>query len=122
MGEKVTVEDVRRLALTLPRSEERLVRDHITFRIGRIVYLSFSPDETVMGFAYPKEERGALVASDPAKFLMALRADERWNWVRVRLAAIDRAEMAELVLDAWRMCVPKKVASQFLDHACWSGR
>ena len=38
----VTAEDVRRLALTLPRTEEKLVRDRVTFRIGRIVYLAIS--------------------------------------------------------------------------------
>jgi hypothetical protein len=38
----------------------------------------------------------------------------RYQWVRVRLAAIDEAEMRELVLDAWRMCVPKRVAAEYL--------
>jgi hypothetical protein len=107
----VTVDDVRRIAAPLPRTEEALVGDRVKFRVGRLVYLSLSPDETVMGFAFPKEERGALVAADPEKFLMPIRSDERYNWVRVRLAAIDRAELGELVLDAWRMCVPKTVAA-----------
>ena len=63
-----------------------------------------------MGFAFPKEERADLVASEPDKFLMPRRSDERYHWVQVRLAAIDEDEMRELVLDAWRMVVPKKVA------------
>jgi len=33
----------------------------------------------------------------------------------VRLAAIDEKEMSELVLDAWRMVVPKSVAAAHLD-------
>jgi hypothetical protein len=109
----VTVDDVRALATTLPRSEEHLVRDRVKFRIGRIVYLAFSRDEELMGFAFPKEEREALVASEPATFLMPGTSDLRYNWVVVRLAAIDHAEMRELVLDAWRMCVPKKVAAAY---------
>jgi hypothetical protein len=44
---------------------------------------------------------------------MPERADLRYNWAVVRLAAIDRGEMRELVLDAWRMVVPKKVAAEF---------
>jgi hypothetical protein len=103
----VTVEDVRRLALTLPRSYEALVRDRIKFRVGRIVYLAFSRDETIMGFAFPKEERAALVAAEPAKFRMPGPSDERYNWVHVQLEAIDEDEMRELVIDAWRMVVPK---------------
>ena len=66
-----------------------------------------------MGFAFPKEEREGLVASEPEKFLMPEPADLRYNWVRVRLDAIDRQEMREIVLDAWRMVVPKRVAAGY---------
>jgi hypothetical protein len=65
-----TIEAVRELALTLPRSYEALVRDRVKFRVGQIVYLAFSRDETQMGFAFPKEEREALVASEPHRFMM----------------------------------------------------
>jgi hypothetical protein len=106
----VTIDDVRELALTLPRSYEALVRDRVKFRVGQIVYLAFSRDETEMGFAFPKVERQALVESEPDKFLMPGTSDLRYNWVVVRLDAIDADEMRELVLDAWRMVVPKKVA------------
>lgn len=109
----VTADEVRKLAATLPRSEEKLVRDQIKFRIRQIVYLAFSRDETLMGFAYPKEERAGLVEAEPDKFLMPMPSDERYNWVRVRLAALDEQEMRELVLDAWRMCVPKRVAAEY---------
>jgi hypothetical protein len=110
----VTIDDVRALAETLPRSYEVLVRDRVKFRVGRIVYLAFSRDERQMGFGFPKEEREALVASEPDKFLMPSKGDLRYHWVEVRLHAIDREEMRELVLDAWRMVVPKKVAAEYL--------
>jgi hypothetical protein len=112
-GRPTTAADVRRVAMSLPRTEERVVRDRITFRIGQIVYVAIAPDETTMGFAFPKEERAALVAAEPDKFFMPIKSDERFNWVRVRLAAIDRTEMAELVVEAWRMVVPKKVAAAY---------
>jgi len=110
----VTAEDVRRVAGSLPRSEEHLIRDHVKFRVGRIVFVSISPDETSMGFGFPKEERAALISSEPHKFHMPAPSDERYNWVRVWLDAIDEAEMRELVVEAWRMCVPKKVAASYL--------
>jgi hypothetical protein len=113
----VTVEDVREVTAGLPRSYEALVRDRVKFRVGRLVYLAFSRDETLMGFAFPKEEREALVASEPEKFLMPTRSDLRYNWVVVRLAAIDKAEMREIVLDAWRMVVPKRVAAAYTEGA-----
>jgi hypothetical protein len=111
----VTIDDVRELANGLPRVHEALVRDRVKFRVGSLVFLSFSRDETLMGFAFPKEEREALVASEPAKFMMPDTADLRYNWVRVRLAALDHEEMREIVLDAWRMVVPKSVAAAYLE-------
>lgn len=109
-----TIEGVRALALSLPRSYEVLVQDRVKFRVGRLVYLSFSRDEELMGFAFPKAEREALVRSDPEKFLMPETSDLRYNWVRVRVRAVDDDEMRELVLDAWRMVVPKRVAAEHL--------
>ena len=108
----VTVDDVRELALTLPRSYEAVVRGRLKLRVGRIVFLAFSKDETMMGFGFPKEEREALVESEPDKFLMPKPSDMRYQWVVVRLAAIEEDEMRELVLDAWAMCVPKKVSRE----------
>jgi hypothetical protein len=109
----VTIDDARAIAATLPRSYEALVRDRVKFRVGRIVYAAFSRDETIMGFGFPRDEREALVASEPDKFLMPRASDLRYQWVCVRLDAIDVDELRELLVDAWRMCVPKKVAAAY---------
>ena len=109
----VTVEEVRALAAGLPRSYEAVVRGRLKFRVGQIVYVAFSHDETEMGFAFPKEFREGLVESQPDKFRLPDRSDLRYNWVVVRLAALDAAEMRELVEDAWAMVVPKRVAAQY---------
>jgi hypothetical protein len=109
----VTIEDVRSIATGLPRTTEALVRGRLKFRVGRIVYLAFSRDETKLGFAFPKEFREALVESEPDKFLMPRPSDLRYNWAVVRLASIDEIEMQELVVDAWAMVVPKSVAAAY---------
>jgi len=109
----VTLDDVRALALTLPRTTEALVRGRVKFRVGQIVYLSFARDETLMGFAFPKDEREWLVGTEPDKFLMPRESDLRYNWVVVRLAAIDELEMRGLVIDAWAMVVPKSVSAPY---------
>jgi hypothetical protein len=111
----VTVADVRTVALSLPRTEEALVRDQVKFRVGRIVYVALSRDERSMGFGFPKDERAAWVAAQPEKFFMPIPSDMRYSWVRVWLDAIDEAEVRELVIDAWRMVVPKRVAAEYLD-------
>jgi hypothetical protein len=109
----VTAQDVRRVALSLPRTEEKLIRDRIKFKVGRLVYAAISPDESSMGFAFPKEERAALVAGDPEKFRMPISSDLRYNWVRTWLTRLEPDEMRELIVDAWSMCVPKSVAIDF---------
>jgi hypothetical protein len=110
----VTIDDVRKLAQKLPRSYEALVGGRVKFRVGRIVYLSFSRDETVMGFAFPKEERDWLIGGSPEKFMQPSRGDLRYNWVLARLAELDKREMQELVVDAWRMVVPRRLADSFV--------
>jgi hypothetical protein len=110
-----TLDDVRRIAMSLPRTSEHLVRDHTKFRVGRIVYASVSADEERMGFGFPKDERAALVASEPDKFMMPLPSDERYQWVRARLPVLEVEELRELLIDAWCMVVPKKVAASYLD-------
>jgi hypothetical protein len=109
----VTIDEVRAFAITLPRSSEAFVRGRLKFRIGRIVYLSFSRDGTVMGFAFPKEWRQALVESEPEKFSLPSQSDLRYHWVHVRLAAVDAYEVRDLVEDAWAFCVPKRVAEEY---------
>ncbi|NUO56363.1 MAG: MmcQ/YjbR family DNA-binding protein [Hamadaea sp.] len=107
----VTVEQIRAVARELPRTSEHLIRDHVKFRVGQIVYAAITPDETLLGFGFPKEERAALVAAEPDKFLLPIPSDLRFNWVRARLAALDEDEMTELIIEAWRMCVPKKISA-----------
>jgi len=115
-----TPEDVCALERTLPRSYEALVRDQVKFRVGRIVYLALSRDETVLGFAFPREFRQGLVDGEPHKFMLPKGGDLRYNWVLVQLTAIDRDELHELVLDAWRMVAPKRVAAQYdEEHPHW---
>jgi hypothetical protein len=109
-----TIEDVRRIAMSLPRTSENLIRDHTKFRVGRLVYASVSADEERIGFGFPKEERAALVASDPGRFMMPLPSDERYNWVRARLPVLEADELRELLIDAWCMVVSRKTADSYL--------
>jgi hypothetical protein len=118
----VTLEEIRRVALALPRTEEAVVRDRVKFRVGRIVYVALSQDELTMGCGFPSEERAALVAAEPAKFFMPIPSELRYQWIEVYLTAIDAAEMRELVTDAWCMVVPKRVSAEHLGGVRHPGR
>jgi hypothetical protein len=107
------IEDVRPLGTGLERSYEVYVRGRLKFRVKQIVYVAFSLDGSVMGFAFPKEERAGLVAGEPHKFQMPSTSDLRFNWVHADLEALDPAEARELVVDAWRMVVPKKLSRAY---------
>lgn len=109
----VTADDVREIALSLPRAYEALVRDRVKFRVRSIVFLSLSPDETVLGFGYPREERAALIASEPDKFFWPLPSDMRYQWMRCWLSEIDIDELREIIVNSWRMTVPKKVWNEY---------
>jgi hypothetical protein len=107
------IEDVRPLGAELERSYPVYVGGRLKFRVKQIVYVAFSLDQQVMGFAFPKEEREALVLSEPRTFQLPTASDMRFNWVHADLAALDPTEARELVVDAWRMVVPKKVSAAY---------
>lgn len=107
MGVVATVDEVRSVALSLPRTTEHLVHDRVKFRVGRLVYVAFSRDEELMGFAFPKLERDELVASDPERYLLPGPSDLRHQWVVCRIGLLDHDEMSGRVTEAWAMCVPK---------------
>ena len=107
------IDDVRPLGTGLERSYPVYVRGRLKFRVKQIVYVAFSLDESVMGFAFPREERAALVAGEPHRFHLPSASDMRFNWVHADLAALDPTEARELVVDAWRMVVPKKVSAAY---------
>lgn len=107
------IDDVRALGAGLERSYLVYVRGRLKFRVGQVVYVAFSLDENVMGFAFPKEERAALVGGDPRKFQMPSASDLRFNWVHADLETLEPAEARELVVDAWRMVVPNKLSRAY---------
>ncbi|UOY00862.1 hypothetical protein [Blastococcus sp. PRF04-17] len=107
------IEDVRPLGAQLERSYQVHVRGRLKFRVGQMVYVAFSLDEAVMGLAFPKEERAALVLGKPHKFQLPPASDLRFDWVHADLAALDPTEARELVVDAWRMVVPRKLSRAY---------
>jgi hypothetical protein len=107
------IEDVRALGAELERSYQVYVHGRLKFRVGQLVYVAFSLDERVMGFAFPKDERAALVGGDPLKFRMPSASDLRFNWVHADLGSLEASEARELVVDAWRMVVPQKLSRAY---------
>jgi hypothetical protein len=110
----VTEDDVFAFGLSLPRATEGTVRGRRKLYVGRIVFASIDRDG-ILGVGFPREWRQAAVDSDPEKFLMPTGADLRYQWIYVRMDAVDVPEMQDFVLDAWAMCVPKKVMREYAE-------
>lgn len=100
--------------MSLPRTTEGFVGGRVKFYVGQIVYVSLSRDGSVMGFGFPKDQRDWLVGGSPEKFMLPVGGDLRYHWALARMSELDETEMRELVVDAWRMVVPKKVAAAYL--------
>jgi hypothetical protein len=117
--------DVRRIALSLPETSEG--DDHFAFSVRN--------GTKAKGFAWvwmervePKKprvprndvlavrvadasEKETLLASDPEKFF----TEPHYNGfpaVLVRLYAIERGELAELLTDAWRAAAPRRLHAE----------
>lgn len=102
----VASDDVRTVALGLPRAYEAFIAGTARLKVKQLVFCSFSRDETSMGFGFPREERESLIAADPQTYFWPRPSDLRYQWVCAHLDRLDQRLMTELVTDAWRMCVP----------------
>lgn len=114
-----TAEDVRKIALSLPDSSEKLAWGMPTFRVGGgasgksgKIFAALADDDTSIGVKCPQEDRAELIAAEPEKFFIRPGHDDNYAWLRVRLAAVeDAAELRSILTDSWRQAAPKRLAA-----------
>ncbi|SRR6266496_4296521 len=113
--------DVRRIAGSLPETEELLTwGTDVTFRVrGKIFAIGGEDSDTLSVKATPAGQ-AELIDLDPATFSVAAYVG-RFGWVRVSLDRIDSVELRRLVIEAWRLTAPKRLAST-LDEPRGEGR
>lgn len=111
-----TADDVRRIALALPETEEKLAWGQPTFRVRGKIFASLADDDASMAVKCPMEDREELMAAEPDKFFLRRGHDDKFPWLRVRLAALDDEEELQAILhDAWRLAAPTKLAASYGD-------
>ncbi|MFJ8357595.1 MmcQ/YjbR family DNA-binding protein [Streptomyces sp. NPDC093984] len=102
-------EDVRRIALSLPDSTEKIAWSMPTFRVAGKMFATLPEDESSMAVRCPKEERDELVLAEPAKFWVADH-EAQFAWIRVRLAVLeDESELRDILADSWRQAAPPRL-------------
>jgi hypothetical protein len=102
-------EDVRRIALSLPDTAEKIAWSMPTFRVAGKMFATLPEDETSMAVRCPKVERAELVLAEPDKFWVAGH-EAQSAWVRVRLAALDgEDELRDILADSWRQAASTRL-------------
>ncbi|EGX59827.1 hypothetical protein SZN_10463 [Streptomyces zinciresistens K42] len=114
-------EDVRRIALSLPDSSEKIAWNMPTFRVAGKMFATLPEEETSLAVRCPKEERGELVLAEPEKFWIAGH-EAQFAWVRARLAALeDEAELRDILADSWRQAAPPRLLDAHPELGAGSG-
>ncbi|MEV6952629.1 MmcQ/YjbR family DNA-binding protein [Streptomyces sp. NPDC051183] len=110
-----TAQDVRKIALSLPDSSEKLAWGMPTFRVGGKngkIFVSLADDDTSIGVKCPKEDRAELIGAEPEKFFIREGHDDNYAWLRVRLAAVeDVGELRSILVDSWLQAAPKRLVA-----------
>lgn len=109
----VEAEDVRRTALSLPDTTEKMAWSMPTFRVAGKMFATLPEDETSIAVRCPKVERDELVLAEPGKFWIADH-EAGFAWVRVRLAALEGTdELHDILADSWRQAAPTRLLESY---------
>ena len=103
---------VRKIALSLPETEERETWETATFRVRNKIFVMFSDRERELWIKSDLDEQRALTQMDPETFFVPPYVGPS-GWVGVRIRTVDRDELHELVTEAWRLTAPKRLVAAF---------
>lgn len=104
-------DDVRRLALSLPETEEKSHFDQPDFRIRNKIFATLSTDRERSYLKVTRDDMLALSQNDPETFTA-----QPWGascWLGVQLDRVDVDELRELIVEAWRGVAPKRLVQAF---------
>lgn len=105
--------DVRRIALSLPETVEKVAWEMPTFRVAGKMFVTVPDDETSFAVRCPIHERQELIAAEPEKFWVP-HHEAGSHWVRVRLSALeDLDELRDILVDSWKQAAPTRLLDAF---------
>jgi len=109
----VTEEDVRRAALSLPQTSEKPSYGTPGFRVRDRGFARIRlEDDSVVLWCADLAEKNGLLDTEPEKFFTTPHYDGHPT-VLLRMAAVGRDELAELLTDSWRVRAPAKLVAEF---------
>jgi hypothetical protein len=105
--------DVRELALALPETTERPSYGTPGFRVKDRLFARLRDDsEVLVLWCENLDEKEFLIGAEPDKFFTTPHYDGH-EMILVRLAAVDREELGELLAESWRLRAPRRLAQRF---------
>jgi hypothetical protein len=107
----VTLEDVRRFALSLPETTEEPHHERTSFRVRGKIFASALPDGDSCNVLLDEPDARAAVFED-ADVFGELWWGKRLVGVNVDLASADPTRMEELLTEAWLRRAPRALAAQ----------
>jgi len=109
----VTLDQVAQLALALPDTVEVPAWEgERTWRTRNKIFVMGSPGYPHVTVKTSTEEQAELTAADPDTYAFAPYVG-RFGWTRVTLSRVERDELRELIVEAWRRTAAKKLVRQF---------
>ena len=110
-----TFDDVRRIAMSLPEAEEILTWEtDVTFRVRKKIFAIGGDGSDHASIKASPTAQADLIDRDPEAFTVAAYVG-RFGWVNVDLRRIDEPTLRTLLVEAWRLTAPKRLAATFND-------
>jgi hypothetical protein len=114
----VTANEFRRLALSLPETEERSHMNHPDFRVcGKIFATLGYPDKTRGMVKLSPEQQHYFSKDYPDVFVAVKGAWGRQGATSVNLKAAEKETLRKAIEAAWRNIAPKRVRAGFVGTA-----
>ena len=106
-----TWDDIRAVALSLPGAWENEWYGQPCFQVGRKGFVQGHLGRVIMKLE--KHHQELLFEARPEIFKPMIAGALRWSWVEIE--DLDAEEIGDLVREAWRQIVPKKVSCAYDD-------
>jgi hypothetical protein len=114
----VTVNDFRRLALSLPQAEERVHMDHPDFRVCGKIFATLGYPKKGWGMVKLMPEQQHYFTKDYPQMFVAVKGSwGRRGATSVHLKTAEKEILSKAIQAAWRNIAPKHLTGQITEKA-----
>jgi hypothetical protein len=108
----ITWDTVRQLALALPESEESTSYGTPAFKVRGKLFVRLHQSGHSVVVRIDMAERAMRLQADPNAFHLTDHYVP-YPWMLVRLSAVRRDDLADLLKESWRLCAPRRLVAEY---------